>query len=128
VMYNLNVFTALTPSIEVFVGNDVLTRLILPSHTQWVCKLLISVNDAGGYWYYGEYNATLYESGGTNSSVPVLIQEDSSTTLEQYYPIIDVSSGTDFRFEVWQGASALATTGNVNVIVQCNYIQTRKVL
>lgn len=128
VMYNVNDFTALTPSIEVFVGNDVLTRLILPSNTQWVCKLLISVNDAGGYWYYGEYNATLYESGGTNSSVPVLIQEDSSTTLEQYYPNIDVSSGTDFRFEVWQGASALATTGNVNVIVQCNYIQTRKVL
>lgn len=128
VMYNVNEYTALTPSVEVFVGNDVLTRLVLPSNTQWVCKLLLSVNDAAGYWYYGEWNVTIWENGGTYSSTPVMVQEDSSTILEQYYPVINTGSGTDFRFEVWQGASVLATTGNVNVIVQCNYIQTRKVL
>jgi hypothetical protein len=132
VMGNSFVFNASGNSIEVFVGNETITRLSLEPYTQWSCMMNIHISDTGGFWVYSMYSFTIWKKASTaDASTPIELSiDDSEGNQFSLAPIIDTSTDTtQHRFKIQLndiGASPYSfPTPAVNVVATLQYTQSR---
>jgi hypothetical protein len=132
VMGNGFVYTASGNSIEVFVGNEDITRLELENNTQWSCMMNIHMSDYLGFWAYSIYSFSIWNKGGTSyTSTPIQLSIDDSIGNQfNLTPIIDVTSDTSqhrFRIQLNDiGSTAYSfPTPAVKIVATLQYTQSR---
>ena len=119
-------------SIEVVVGNETITRLVLESKTQWSCMMNIHISDHDTFWAYSVYSFTIWNSGGASfASTPIQMSIDDSIGNQfDVAPIIDVTTDpTQHRFRIQLndigGSPYVFPTPAVDVVATIHYTQSR---
>lgn len=131
VMGNGNVFTTDGDSIEIFVGNETITRLSLDPYTQWSCIMNIHLSDYGGFWAYSVYTFTIWKKTIAFASTPIQLSIDDSIGNQfDVAPTIDVSTdASQHRFRIQLndigGTPFSFPTPAVNVVATLQYTQSR---
>jgi hypothetical protein len=132
VLGNANVFTSSGDYIEVVVGNETITRLVLEDATHWSCILNTHISDYTGFWASSIYSFNIWKKGGAaDKSQPIQISIDDSIGNQfDLKPSIDTSTDTTqhrFRISLIDiGATGyLYPTPAVNVVATLQYNQSR---
>jgi hypothetical protein len=132
VLGNSKVFNSDGDSIEVFVGNETITRLNLDSKTQWSCIMNIHISDHSGFWAYSVYTFTIWKDSIADASTPIQMSIDDSIGNQlEVAPTIDVTSDTSqhrFRIQLNDIGTSIAylfPTPPVDVVATLQYTQSR---
>ena len=124
VLANARSFTATGQYLELFTGNDVLTRLNLPDDTSMTIMYVLQASNMAGNAYYQTGSVFIEKIGGvTVASSPIQITTDNSGTTT-FVLSIDIATDPDeHRFGVTSAGTGFPVFSQV--VITLYYTQTR---
>jgi hypothetical protein len=130
VIGNEYIFNSTGDEVELFVGNETLTRLSIEDETSMSILIHSHVSNQLGFWATSLYSAMIWKTGGiTYRSLPIqLMIDDSIGGQFDLRPVIDIGTNTSehrFKISMVDLGSYIYPTPAVQVISTIQYTQTR---